>query len=174
MIRPLVRPYDEAWVGWFRQLERRLEPCLDAGAQHVEHVGSTSIRGMAAKPIIDLDIVIAPGTFESVRVVLEQLGYEHRGDQDVEGREVFKIVDPAIDAALPPHHLYVCEEGSAPLASHRLFREFLASRPDRVSELSTQKLDAAARADHDREVYMDLKAPAYAGIIAEAILVRDA
>jgi len=95
------------------------------------------------------------------------------GDQEVEGREVFKIRDSAFETTLPAHHLYVCEEGAPPLRSHRLFRDFLRARPAHVAALSLEKIEAAERADHDRKLYMDLKAPAYARIIAEALLLLD-
>lgn len=173
MTPPLVHGYDPAWIDWFGEIERRLDPCFEAGARAIEHVGSTSIPGLAAKPIIDIVIVIEPGAFTTVREALARLGYEHRGDQGVPAREVFKIPDPGLAASLPAHHLYVCEERAPPLRSHRIFRDFLRERPRRVEELSLQKLEAARRAGHDRKVYMALKAPAYAQVIAEALLLLD-
>lgn len=168
---PLVHPHDPAWTDWFTELRRRLRPCLHVGATSIEHVGSTAVPGLAAKPVVDIDIVTGPGGLDAVREVLNGLGYRHVGDQGVPGREVFKLTDASLEADLPRHHLYVCEEGSAALRSHRMFRDYLRSRPERVKALSAEKVDAAERAGHDRKAYMELKAPAYARLVAAAILV---
>jgi GrpB-like predicted nucleotidyltransferase (UPF0157 family) len=173
MTSPLVVDYDPAWRDRFEELRTRLSPCLDAGALAIEHVGSTAVPGLASKPIIDADIVTRPGGFDAVHAALRALGYEHRGDQGVPEREVFKLIDRGLEASLPKHHLYVCEEGSPPLRSHRMYRDFLRSRPDLVEALSADKRDAAERAGQDREIYMELKAPAYARIVAAAILAAD-
>lgn len=173
MTAPLVVDYDPAWRDEFEELRMRLSPCLGAGALDIEHVGSTAVPGLASKPIIDVNVVIRPGGFQPVHAVLRSLGYAHRGDQGVPEREVFKLVDPGLETTVPRHHLYVCEEGSPPLRSHRMYRDFLRSRPDLVESLSADKRDAAERAGHDRKVYMELKAPAYARIIAAAILAMD-
>jgi len=170
---PLVHPHDPAWIERFRELADWLSPCLEAGAIGIEHFGSTSVPGLAAKPVIDIHIVIPSGGFAAVCRVLETLGYEHRGDQGVEQREVFKLIDPEASGPLPTHHLYVCEEGCPPLRSHRMFRDFLRSRPDLVQDLSAAKMEAAERAEHDRKRYQDLKSPAYATVVAQAILALD-
>ena len=173
MTDPLVRPHDPLWADRFDELRERLRPCLDVGAIAIEHVGSTAVPGLAAKPIVDIDIVTRPGRFEAVREVLGDLGYRHVGDQGVPGREVFKPADPSREAELPRHHLYVCDEDSPPLRSHRMFRDYLRSRPERVRALSTEKMEAAERAGQDRKVYMEMKAPAYARIVAAAILTEE-
>ena len=70
----------------------------------IEHIGSTSVPGLAAKPIIDLDVLLASAAYlpETIRR-LATLGYEHEGDLGIAGREAFRT-PPSLFA----HHLYVC------------------------------------------------------------------
>lgn len=117
----MVDVYDQAWPGRFEAPCRVPEPALHGVPHRIEHVGSTRIPRMAAKPIIDLDLVIQPGGFPLAKRRLESLGYVHEGDLGISGREAFAPgARPLAD--LPSHHLYVCVEGSAALRNHLAFR----------------------------------------------------
>ena len=63
----LVKHYDPTWSAWFEALRRRFDSVLSGRYCSIEHVGSTSVAGVTAKPIIDVDIVIEPRDFESTR-----------------------------------------------------------------------------------------------------------
>ena len=74
----------------------------------VEHVGSTSVPGMTAKPIIDVDVVLREGKFENAKGRLVAAGYEYEGDKGIAGpRGVPPARTRVCRAALPAHHLYV-------------------------------------------------------------------
>jgi GrpB-like predicted nucleotidyltransferase (UPF0157 family) len=94
-------------------------------AVSIAHVGSTAVPGLAAKPIIDLDVIV-PSRAEMSDAVkrLGALGYVHRGDLGVEGREAFQS-----PAGLPAHHLYVCAQDNEALKNHLAIRDSLRRDP---------------------------------------------
>ena len=95
-------------------LEQNLRECIS-----IEHVGSTSIPGMKAKPIIDIDVVVQDeAQFLSVKEDLEKIGYIHKGDLGISGREVFDEDNVSIKIA---HHLYVCKKDNPELLRHIAF-----------------------------------------------------
>src|SRR5262245_8084049 len=103
----VVVDYDRAWPEMFAALRAWLWPVVGDLASSIEHIGSTSVPGLAAKPIIDFDIVVPSA--ERVPAVIERLaglGYRHRGDLGVPGREAF--YRPRSTLA---HQLYVCVAG---------------------------------------------------------------
>jgi GrpB-like predicted nucleotidyltransferase (UPF0157 family) len=121
----LIKDYNQEWPAWFKKIEGFIRPSLEDKFISIEHVGSTSIEGMNAKPIIDLDIIIKREHFPFIKATLQELGYSHQGDLGIKGREAFELVDEEQKRALPEHHLYVCYEGEFELKKHLAFREHL-------------------------------------------------
>lgn len=169
----LVEPYNPEWATWFLQLHALLGRTLAGHFYAIKHVGSTSVPGMVAKPVIDIDIVMREGQFERIKSYLAPLGYEHVGNQDVPGREVFKLTG-ALAATLPTHHLYALYPDAAELKRHLAFREYLKSRPDEVRRLSEHKLELAARFDNDRALYIEGKAAMVLEMIDAALAQQGA
>lgn len=102
-----------------------IRAALHGIAVSVEHIGSTSVPGLAAKPIIDIDVVVASRA--SIAAVIERLqpmGYVSRGNLGIGDREAFES-----PADLPAHHLYACVHGSVALANHLAVRDFLRRNP---------------------------------------------
>ena len=152
-----VLPYDSAWESAFAQIKTELERALGDRIIGIEHVGSTSVVGMSAKPIIDIDVVIPDYTvFEAVVQRLAQIGYIHEGDLGIRDREAFRYTDKP---HLMKHHLYVCPQDSAELHRHTVFRDFLRGNPDAVKQYSAVKEAAAARFGDDIEQYLNYKTP---------------
>ena len=118
MAKVIVVDHDHSWSDTFEQLRARIWPCIEDLATSVEHVGSTSVKGLAAKPIIDMTVVVpmAPA-MEHVIGRLATIGYQHRGDLGVPGREAF-----AFPPGTPNHHLYACVAGSDCLRNHLAVR----------------------------------------------------
>ena len=85
----LVERYNPEWPNWFEVVLSQLGQETTEACLRIEHVGSTSIPGMTAKPIIDLDLVIRDADFEKVRDLLARRGYYHQGDLGLQGREAF-------------------------------------------------------------------------------------
>lgn len=159
----LVHEYDPVWAEWFLTLRALLAETLGDACLSIEHVGSTSVPGLAAKAIIDIDIVFPAGGLDPVVERLATLGYLHAGDQGIPGREAFKLVDVKRKASLPTHHLYACPVGSGELARHLFFREWMKSHPADRAEYARKKFLLAELCDHDRRLYADVKAVALDG-----------
>jgi len=150
----LVTEYNPHWPAWFERIREVIAEKLGPACATIKHVGSTAVPGMVAKPIIDLDVVIEPDAFETVKALLGELGYRHEGDLGIPEREAFRLDGPGPAADLPPHHLYVCPRHSAELKRHRAFRDFLHAHPDWAERLSDLKRSLAARHGDDGEAYM--------------------
>ena len=154
----LVQPYSPAWPTQFMQMRMFLESGLAGTNCSIEHVGSTAVPGMVAKPIIDLIIVAKPGAFPEAKACLERLGYAHQGDLGIAGREAFDLVDVDTKTRLPNHHLYVCEADAYELRKQLAFRDYMRQHPVWREKLSRLKCDLCVKHDNDRQAYMDGKA----------------
>ncbi len=118
-----VLPYDEKWKSDFRQIKQELLAAAADLIMAVEHVGSTSVEGMSAKPCIDIDVVIKDyRVFDEIVDRLMSIGYIHEGSLGIKNREAFKYTDKP---HLQWHHLYVCPQYSEELHRHITFRNFL-------------------------------------------------
>ena len=115
----------------------------------IEHIGSTAVPGLAAKPIIDFDVVIAsPSDLSEAIRLLGRIGYVHEGDLGIAGREAF-LSPPGG----PAHHLYVLSAGATELRRHLEFRDAL--RADEVLRVkyTALKRSLAQAHQHDRASY---------------------
>jgi GrpB-like predicted nucleotidyltransferase (UPF0157 family) len=148
----VVVPFNPQWNLEFLRIKETLETTLGSYAQAIEHVGSTAVNGLAAKPIIDIDIVIESyRVFEIVKNRLAGSGYIHEGDQGIKDREAFKYEHKP---ELMLHHLYVCPQDSAELKRHLLFRQYLMTHAQEREAYGDLKLDLAKRFPEDIESYM--------------------
>ena len=153
----VVRPYDEAWAQSFADIKAEIQDALGELALRIEHVGSTAVRGLSAKPIIDVDIVIRDySLFRAVAAKLEAIGYRHEGDLGIAGREAFKYDGKD---HLQKHHLYVCPEDSPELKRHIAFRDYLRSHPEAVRAYSRVKEEGARLYPYDIDKYIEHKSP---------------
>lgn len=161
----VVLPYDEKWAQCFIDIELELKAALGNLALSIEHVGSTSVRGLSAKPIIDIDVVIENNSaLDDVITALAEIGYIHEGDLGIAGREVFKYEGKE---HLMKHHLYVCSQDAAELRRHISFRDFLRTHPEAVKEYSRIKEEGAALYPYDIDSYIEHKSPFINGIYRE-------
>jgi GrpB-like predicted nucleotidyltransferase (UPF0157 family) len=145
--------YDPQWPAVFDHLRDQLHAALGSLALRIEHVGSTAVPGLAAKPIIDLDVVIrGRGDLPAVTGRLRPLGYQPEGNLGVPGREAFTTPPGA-----PPHHLYVCPADSGALARHLAFRDFLRTHPATACAYAELKRSLARRFCTDRTAYTEAK-----------------
>ena len=153
----IVLPYDRAWESAFEDIKAEIENALGNLIIGIEHVGSTSVAGMSAKPCIDLDVVIEDySVFDAVVESLATIGYIHEGDLGIKGREAFKYSDKP---HLMSHHLYVCPKDSAELHRHIAFRDYLRSHPEAVKKYSAVKERAAELFRDDIHGYIKYKSP---------------
>ncbi|MCR5228434.1 MAG: GrpB family protein [Eubacterium sp.] len=153
----VVHSYEKTWADDFVAIRDELNTVLKDLSLRIEHVGSTSVEGLSAKPIIDIDVVIENrGKLLEVIAALQKLGYSHEGDQGIPGREAFKYVGKE---HLRKHHLYVCAQDSEELRRHIAFRDYLRSHPDAVAEYSRIKEEGAELYPWDIDKYIEHKSP---------------
>ncbi|MBK8550339.1 MAG: GrpB family protein [Ignavibacteria bacterium] len=158
----VLSQYNPEWPNQFVKIKSILLTGLEGTVFRIEHVGSTSVKGLSAKPKIDMDIVIPQEVpFEVIREKLAGLGYYHRGDLDVPGREVFdrvndkKFYDPVLDKIV--HNLYACYEDNIELERHVLFRDYIRGNPEARIAYEKLKQDIAERSGQDVKKYVVTK-----------------
>jgi len=146
----IVVDYDPTWPATFERLRQRIWPVVADVATSVEHVGSTSVPGLAAKPIIDMSVVVP--TASDVPIAIERLAaldYIHRGNLGVEGRDTFQS-----PGTLPRHHLYLCAHDSLALRNHLLVRDYLRAQPEAAARYGELKQQLARQHPDEIDAYV--------------------
>jgi GrpB-like predicted nucleotidyltransferase (UPF0157 family) len=157
----VVADYDDRWPIHFEEIAQVVRPAIaDLDAQ-IEHVGSTAVPGLAAKPIIDIDVVVPSATDVPTAIErLRSLGYVYQGDKGFRGREAFMWPRGA-----RPHHLYVVVRGSRPHLDHIRFRNYLRDHPEVAREYAALKTSLAAQHGDDRLGYTNAKTDFVTGVL---------
>jgi len=150
-----VVPYDPVWPEIFRQLGARLRAELGGVALRIDHVGSTAVPGLAAKPIVDVQISVARlEPLEPFRSPLQAAGFVYRPSTTERTKRYFRE---------PPGqrrtHVHVRRAGSFSEQLPLLLRDFLRARPAAARDYGQHKQALAARFAHDRHGYLDAKIP---------------
>lgn len=152
--RVVVEKWNPQWKYEYEKIVASLGKDIIYNSIKIEHVGSTSVEGLSAKPVIDLDIVIEKDKFAIIKELLNKKGYEYEGDLGIEGREAFSYSGKE---ELMTHHLYVCPKDSKELFKHITFRNFLKNNPALAAEYSKVKEQAAVLYPDDIDKYMEFK-----------------
>ena len=162
----IVVEYDPSWP---ERYERERAAIVEAlgdvmeGVAGIEHVGSTAVPGLAAKPIIDIMVGLRElPVGERCVQPLEALEYEYRGEAGIPGRYYFRKGNPR------SHHLHMVEHGSEFWRRHILFRDLLRKRPAVAREYAALKKELAVRYRTDRLAYTEAKTP-----FIDAALARE-
>jgi GrpB-like predicted nucleotidyltransferase (UPF0157 family) len=162
----VICDYDPEWPQRYQALRLPVANSLGQLAAQIEHVGSTAVPGLAAKPTID--IVIRLRSARELPMVIERLarlGYAHEGDFGIAGREAF---------ATPPgygphdHHLYVCAPDWAGYADQLVFRDYLRANPDVAGAYARLKRSLADKHRDDRTAYTEGKAAFVSAVLERA------
>jgi len=156
--------YDPVWPGLFEKQAARIRSALGEVVRLVEHAGSTSVPGLAAKPIIDIVLAVADSADEASYVpALMALGYVLRiREPDWFEHRVLKSTDPAVN-------LHVFTEGASEIAKMLAFRDWLRSHDDERLLYEKTKRELAAREWKYVQHYADAKTDVVEGIIARAL-----
>ena len=157
----LIEDNDPSWPHAFSKLAAGIKAALGGLIVTVEHIGSTAVPGLAAKPVIDLDVVLSsPVDLPEAIRRLSSAGYVHEGDLGVPGREAFRS---------PPgetrHHLYVLTAGANELRRHLAFRDALRADTGLRDEYGTLKRSLAVQYQDDRNSYTQAKSTFIESII---------
>lgn len=145
-------PHDENWHQLFAGEESRLQNAIGKIVVATEHIGSTSICGISAKPILDIAIAIEKYS-DGERCIkpMENLDYEYRGKYGIAGRHYFVKGEPRT------HHIHMVELGSDFWKSHLLFRDYLRQNPEIAGEYDNLKKDLAKKYPENRDAYLEGK-----------------
>jgi GrpB-like predicted nucleotidyltransferase (UPF0157 family) len=175
-----IEEYNSNWPEAFTALRSVYQSHLGSYVAGIEHVGSTSVEGLAAKPIIDIDLIVEDDQFlKPILTVLENLGYQHMGNLGIPGREAFKRTSglAPLDGSSriwPAHHLYVCLANSISLKNHLLFRNYLRSRPAKAKAYGELKKKLAGETPDNIDAYVEGKTAFITGALREMGLDRNA
>eukprot|EP01037_Dinobryon_pediforme_P001035 gene1035-1044_t len=154
-----------------KEVKNYIEPYLTADVIRVEHVGSTSVEGLAAKPIIDIDIVVASeAQFPKLIESLAPSGFESQGDLGIKGREAFSR--PKIEG-MPITNLYAVAENNLAHQNHWLLREELSGDPNLREEYGRLKKHNAPLSRGDIDLYLNLKSEFITNVLLNARLKRS-
>jgi GrpB-like predicted nucleotidyltransferase (UPF0157 family) len=154
-----IEPYNPEWKSCFDQLRQVLSSLLTAIPLDIQHVGSTAIPGLPAKPILDIDIIIEDTSLlDSIAGRLMQAGYLNRGDQGIPGRFAFRqqsMFTPETPdrQTWMEHHLYVCYADSLALKNHLLVRDALLQDMQLMAQYAGLKMQLASTPGMTREEY---------------------
>ncbi|GAA0084874.1 GrpB family protein [Clostridium sp. CTA-7] len=146
----VVEDYNPIWKEKFKSIKNELLTVLSGKIISIEHVGSTSVEGLCAKPIIDIDIVIDKN-FEEVKGLLESIGYIYEGDLGIHGREAFRYINKP---HLMIHHLYVCNKDNEELYRHITFRDYLRNHKKERDTYGEIKKKMALKYHQDIDSYI--------------------
>jgi GrpB-like predicted nucleotidyltransferase (UPF0157 family) len=149
----VVVDYDTNWPAIFDGLRSLIWPAVRDIALSFEHIGSTAVPGLRAKPVIDACVVVA--SRELVRPAIERierLGYVHRGTLGVPDREAFRRPDH-----LPRHHLYLSPRDALSLRNQIGVRDYLRAHADVARQYGDLKTELARRFPDDIDLYIDGK-----------------
>ena len=153
--------YDPCWKIRFNEFKDVLWPVVADYSIGFEHVGSTAVEGLAAKPIIDIDIIVS--NMNALLKVIERLvplGYVHQGELGIQGRHAFFQQENVSKL-----HLYVCLEGSLGLRNHLALRDYLRAHPSAVEEYSNLKKQLAQQYPNNIDCYVEGKTSFIAAIL---------
>jgi GrpB-like predicted nucleotidyltransferase (UPF0157 family) len=156
--RVLVVPYDDAWPRLFEVEADRLRAVLGTNLRVLEHVGSTSVPGLVAKPVVDLAASVE--SFDELDVsAVEALGYRYveRFEEELPNRRYFTRGD---------YHLHVYEQEHDEFMDYVRFRDYLRTHPEDAELYGSLKLRLASEHPEDREAYQEAKAPFVARLVA--------
>lgn len=160
----IIVAYDPTWPAVFAAQAAKLRRALGTAALRIDHIGSTSVPGLAAKPVIDVQISVpALEPADPFRVPLEGLGYVFRPDNDDLTQRYFREA-PGTRRT----HIHVRRAGSFGEHLALLFRDYLRTYPDEADAYARRKFELAGPYRDDRPGYVAAKQPYIWGVVARA------
>ncbi len=163
-----VVPYHTEWKILFEKEKNLIAEAFNQTEVDIHHIGSTSVPGLSAKPIID--ILLAAESIELVEEAtpaLESAGYDAKGENGIAGRRYFQKCD---ENGIRKVHLHAFEKGSHQLYRHLVFRDYLRTHPEEAARYASVKEEAARQYEYDIESYIAAKSPTVLEIEQKAVL----
>ncbi len=165
-------PYQSLWPAQFGEVAAELALSFAGVPARIEHIGSTSVPGLCAKPVLDVLLGVRDlSAVETHAGALASLGYAYRPEYEVEIPHRRYFVRP--EGRLPRVHLHAVVQGGRLWVSHLAFRDALGTDPALRLEYAALKRELADRYRHDKAAYTDAKAPFIAGVLAKCSLPEE-
>ena len=150
MRQVIVTPYQSSWPDAFQQEKEQLETIFGDRLLAVHHIGSTSVPGLSAKPILDiLPVVDSLDGIEAFDAAMEQIGYEAKGEFGMPGRRYYRK-----GGDNRTHHIHLYADGNPEIMRHVVFRDYLRQHPEEVEAYSTIKERLAHQYPEDISAYI--------------------
>jgi len=171
MPRPVVIvPYDTEWPGTYEQERKLVLGAVGGIIRSIEHVGSTSVPGLSAKPIVDIIAgVDGPEDAERCRELLTRIGYDDASTGD--NPDWYYCLGKGPHS--PGFHLHLVKEGSQFHRKHTLFRDWLRAHPADAEAYKELKLGLSEKYRNDRVAYTESKTEFIEKIVEKAKKSRD-
>lgn len=158
-----VREYDPRWPLAYAAERVRIVEALHGIDVTIEHIGSTSVPGLTAKPVVDILVGLRLAGHDVIGAALERLGYEALGEAGVPGRLYFRMRDSP-----QPFNVHVVERGGALWRNNLVFRDFLRTHSEEATAYAQAKQVAAEAAPASLIEYSELKAQTVDSLLAKA------
>ncbi|MBO0600146.1 GrpB family protein [Sporosarcina sp. E16_3] len=148
-----VKPYDEQWVSNFDKESHKLHGVFGSEIIEVHHIGSTSVNGLQAKPIIDVMPVVRDiNRIDKFNTAMLAIGYEPKGENGIAERRYFQK-----GGDNRTHHVHIYEWGNSEIERHLAFRDYLRVHSDVALEYGSLKEKLSQRFPYDIESYINGK-----------------
>lgn len=155
MMKVEVVPHDPLWRDAFEEEAKQVATALGENVLAIHHVGSTSIPGIYAKPIIDMLVEVRDITgVDGHSSAMESLGYEVMGEYGINGRRYFRKDN---QGGIRTHHIHAFETGSGHIERHLAFRDYMIAHPLDAQSYSELKRRLAQAHPQSMDAYMDGK-----------------
>ncbi len=162
----MISPYDPQWPVMYEAARAEIEAAIGDDIVRIEHVGSTSVPGLAAKPTID--VLAGVRNWDEAKVTIAPMsesGWECAGEYGIPRRHYFRRRD---ERGFATHHLHMLEVGSPRFDDHLSFRDHLRAHADVAAAYERLKHDLARRMPGDSDAYQQGKGPFIEGVLERA------
>lgn len=148
-----IVPYDPNWAVLFEQEKSHLLQLLATCAVQIDHIGSTSVQNLEAKPIIDILVEVTDlKIVDKLSSEFSNTDYEFKGENGIPGRRYIQK-----GGNNRSHHIHIFETGNVNLIRHRAFAKYLRFHSNIAKEYGLLKREAAIKSNSDMQLYMNLK-----------------
>lgn len=164
-----LSPHSDRWGQLFHRESNRLHRRLAPSRYSLEHIGSTAVPGLAAKPIIDMALRVP--SFKRLALWIRRLensGYIYKGEYGLPGRHFFVLGNPAT------HHLHLVADGCGHWDRWLLFRDYLRAHPGEAARYNDLKRSLARKYADNRDAYTKAKTPAINRMLVRAAVWKSA
>lgn len=166
MRKVVVTLYNEAWPSMYKAEANRIDTVFGTDIIDIHHIGSTSVPGLKAKPVIDIMPVARDiNRVDAFNTAMIDIGYEPKGENGLLGRRYFQ--KGGDDRT---HHVHVYEMGHPDIRRHLAFRDYLRAHPNTAEEYGNLKEELALRFPNDMKAYINGKEQLVLAIEARAVV----